>query len=129
FRKRLPSWLTPKLLILFVLGGLQGVLGWYMVKSGLVDVPRVSQYRLAAHLGLAVLIYAYMLWLAFMLVFPPDFRAPPNRRYYYSSLGLTWLVFIMILSGAFVAGTRAGYAYPTFPLMGDAWIPDGLFAL
>lgn len=130
FRKRIPPGLTSKLIVLFVLGGLQGALGWYMVKSGLVDVPRVSQYRLAAHLGLAVLIYGYMLWLAFGLLFPPRSRVTPaDRNYYYSSLGLVWLVFIMILSGALVAGTRAGFAYPTFPLMGGAWIPDGLFAL
>ncbi len=63
-RGRLGWRLVPKLVVMFILGGLQGVLGWYMVKSGLVENPHVSQYRLTAHLALAVIIYAYMLWVA-----------------------------------------------------------------
>lgn len=132
FKRWIAPGLTPKLAVIFALGGLQGMLGWYMVKSGLVDVPRVSQYRLAAHLGMAVIIYAYIMWLAFTLLPPPrPFPISTDRggRYYGFSLGLVGLVFVMILSGAFVAGTRAGFAYPTFPLMAGAWIPDGLFAL
>jgi cytochrome c oxidase assembly protein subunit 15 len=98
-----------------------------MVKSGLVDNPRVSQYRLTAHLGLAVAIYAYMLWLAFDLLFA---AAPPGapRPYAGWSRALVGLVFLMILSGGLVAGTRAGYAYSTWPLMGDSFIPRGLYA-
>ncbi len=69
FRRRIRAGLMPHLWGLFVLGALQGVLGWYMVKSGLVNEPRVSQYRLTAHLGVAVAIYGYMLWLAFDLIF------------------------------------------------------------
>ena len=121
--------LMPKLWLLFFLGGCQGLLGWYMVKSGLVDNPRVSQYRLTAHLGLAVAIYAYMLWLAFELLFTS--RARPAARG--NSLGrwslvLVGLLFLMILSGGLVAGTRAGFAYSTWPLMGDSFIPRGLYA-
>ena len=67
---RIQKGCTPKLWFLFVLGGCQGVLGWYMVKSGLIDKPHVSQYRLVAHLGLATLIYGYMLWVIFDLLFP-----------------------------------------------------------
>ena len=63
-RGRIRQGLMPKLVVLFFMGGLQGLLGWYMVKSGLVNNPHVSQYRLTAHLGLAVAIYAYMVWLA-----------------------------------------------------------------
>jgi cytochrome c oxidase assembly protein subunit 15 len=121
--------LMPRLWLLFFLGGCQGLLGWYMVKSGLVDNPRVSQYRLTAHLGLAVVIYAYMLWLAFGLLFTS--RTQPVAAG--SSLGrwslvLVGLLYLMILSGGLVAGTRAGFAYSTWPLMGDSFIPRGLYA-
>jgi cytochrome c oxidase assembly protein subunit 15 len=122
--------LMPKLVVLFFLGGCQGLLGWYMVKSGLVDNPRVSQYRLTAHLGLAVAIYAYMLWLALDLLFrtrAPD-SAQPRRYYVRFSAALVGLVYLMILSGGLVAGTRAGFAYSTWPLMGDSFIPRGLYA-
>lgn len=121
--------LMPRLWLLFFLGGCQGLLGWYMVKSGLVDNPRVSQYRLTAHLGLAVAIYAYLLWLAFELLFTS--RARPVAvggslgRW---SLVVVGLLFLMILSGGLVAGTRAGFAYSTWPLMGDSFIPRGLYA-
>lgn len=130
FRRRIPEGLTPKLVVMFVLGGLQGLLGWYMVKSGLVDEPRVSQYRLAAHLGLAVAIYGYILWVAFgLLLHRARFPAPAGRGDYRLALGVAVLVFVMILSGGLVAGTRAGLIYNTFPLMGGELIPPGLFAL
>ncbi|HEY6132220.1 MAG TPA: COX15/CtaA family protein, partial [Halioglobus sp.] len=128
-RRRLRRGLAPGLVILFFMGGLQGLLGWYMVKSGLVDIPRVSQYRLTAHLGLAVAIYAAMLWLAFDLYFSegktPATRSRPFARWTLLSVAL---VYLMILSGGLVAGTRAGFAYPTWPLMGDSLIPPGLYA-
>lgn len=117
--------LIPRLAFAFVLGGLQGVLGWYMVKSGLVDRPHVSQYRLAAHLGLALAIYAWLLWLLFDLLFPD--RRPPGapastRRF---AAGLLLMSAITIASGAFVAGLKAGHAWNTFPKMGDQWLPPG----
>lgn len=123
---RVRAGLMPKLWVLFILGGCQGLLGWYMVKSGLVDRPDVSQYRLTAHLGLAVLIYAYMLWVVFDLVFPK--RGLAEGRHGGFSLTLVALVFLMILSGGLVAGTDAGYAYSTWPLMGDSFVPQGLYA-
>jgi cytochrome c oxidase assembly protein subunit 15 len=129
FKRRVRPGLAPKLWVLFFMGGLQGLLGWYMVKSGLVDRPDVSQYRLTAHLGLAVAIYAYMLWVAFDLLFPPGntYRAAaaPFAGW---SLGLVLLVYLMILSGGLVAGTDAGISYPTWPLMGPSFIPEGLYA-
>jgi cytochrome c oxidase assembly protein subunit 15 len=129
FRHRIRPGLIPRLLILFFLGGCQGLLGWYMVKSGMVDNPRVSQYRLTAHLGLAVAIYAYMLWLAFDLLFARAGPTAAGRRPYARwSLLLVGLVYLMILSGGLVAGTRAGFAYSTWPLMGDSFIPRGLYA-
>ncbi|PHS76331.1 MAG: heme A synthase [Porticoccus sp.] len=128
FSHRIKPGLTPKLMIMFVLGGLQGLLGWYMVKSGLVDNPSVSQYRLTAHLGTAVIIYGYIIWVSFSLLYPAESDLqqgqPTCRRF---AVALSGLVFLMILSGGFVAGTDAGYAYPTFPLMGDSFIPPGIY--
>ncbi len=128
-RGRIRKGLMPKLVIMFFLGGLQGLLGWYMVKSGLVNDPHVSQYRLTAHLGAAVLIYGYMLWVAFDLLLPAD-REHNQRAAKYApwSLALVGLVYLMILSGGLVAGTRAGLAYSTWPLMGSSFIPTGLYS-
>lgn len=121
---RVRAGVMPKLWILFFMGGLQGLLGWYMVKSGLVDNPRVSQYRLTAHLGLAVAIYAYMLWVAFDLLFPQVQGRHAQARY---SRVLVVLVYLMILSGGLVAGIRAGFAFNTWPLMGTSFVPSGLY--
>jgi cytochrome c oxidase assembly protein subunit 15 len=129
-RRRVDRWLAPRLVAMFVLGGLQGLLGWYMVKSGLVDDPHVSQYRLAAHLGLAVLVYVYMLWTALGLLSSPAAGAPdPHRRLRTQALWLGVFVFVTMMSGAFVAGLKAGHIYNTFPLMGDGLVPPGLYAL
>ena len=130
WRGRIRQGLMPRLAVLFFLGGCQGLLGWYMVKSGLVDNPRVSQYRLTAHLGVAVAIYAGMLWLAFDLLFRPAaaVAGQSGRPWARSSRWLVGLVYLMILSGGLVAGTRAGFAYSTWPLMGDSFIPRGLYA-
>ncbi len=119
--------LVPKLAALFVLGGLQGLLGWYMVKSGLVDNPHVSQYRLTAHLGLAVLIYAWMLHIAIGLWFGRAYSGAVPPRLKQAAGLLTGLIFITILSGGFVAGLKAGHAYNTFPLMDGHWIPQVMF--
>jgi len=126
FTKRITPGLTPRLLVMLILGGSQGLLGWYMVKSGLVDNPHVSQYRLTAHLGLAVFVYGFILWTAMDLLATK--RSQPNhlKRFSY---GLSGLIFLMILSGGLVAGTRAGVPYPTWPLMGDSFIPPGLYSL
>ena len=128
-RGRIRPGLMPQLLLLFFLGACQGLLGWYMVKSGLVDNPRVSPYRLTAHLGLAFAIYAYMLWLALDLLSPPVAAAGGAlRRSAGWALALVGVVYLMILSGGLVAGTRAGFAYSTWPLMGASFIPPGLYA-
>lgn len=108
---------------IFVLGGLQGVLGWYMVQSGLVDRVDVSPYRLTAHLGLALLIYAATLWTALDLLRPrhTETAAPLARP----ALAFSALVFLTLLSGGFVAGLDAGMSYNTFPLMDGRLVPAG----
>lgn len=123
--------LTLKLFGMFVLGGLQGLLGWYMVKSGLVNEPKVSQYRLTAHLILAVLIYAYIIYVAISLILPQATKKlrPPLTRLRNQGMALVVLIIVMIMSGGFVAGTHAGFVYNTFPLMKGSVIPDGLFAM
>lgn len=118
----------PKYLLMFILGGMQGLLGWYMVKSGLVNVPHVSQYRLTAHLVAAFLIYAYMFWVAMSLLFPASQNAS-KHDWYSRTLGLAVLVSVTIVSGGFVAGLKAGKIYNTFPMMGDYWLPPGMMAL
>ena len=131
-RKQIDRPLGIKLTGIFVLGGLQGFMGWYMVMSGLVNDPHVSQYRLTAHLGLAFLIFAAMFWVALGLLSPQREYSPGNgklsslRRF---SFSLSSLIFIMVLSGGFVAGIRAGLAYNTFPLMNGHVIPPDLFVL
>jgi cytochrome c oxidase assembly protein subunit 15 len=132
FTKKIRRGLTPQLIFMFILGGLQGLLGWYMVKSGLVDNPHVSQYRLTAHLIAAILIYAYILWTAMSLLN----RDAPVSRYQSRNPGfrkavfyLILMVVVTILSGGFVAGLKAGLIFNTFPLMGGQWIPQGIFSL
>ena len=129
-RKKLDRTRVWQLGAIFVLGALQGALGWYMVKSGLVDNPRVSQYRLTAHLGLAIAIYAAMLWVALGLLARREVPPPgPARRLWGFSLALTAITFVMSLSGGLVAGIRAGLVYNTFPLMNGYWIPPQLLLL
>ena len=126
-RGRIARALAWKFATIFGLGALQGALGWYMVQSGLVDNPRVSQFRLTAHLGIAFLIYAAMLWIAFDLLFAR--AGPVSRRLRGFALALAVLVFVMVLSGGLVAGTRAGLAYNTFPLMNGRFVPPEIFSL
>jgi len=117
----------PRYLTMFILGGLQGVLGWYMVKSGLIDNPAVSQYRLTAHLVAAFLIYAFMFWVAMSLLNPP--AGGTRHPWFMRTLALTGMICVTIVSGGFVAGLKAGKLYNTFPMMGDSWTPPGMFAL
>lgn len=120
--------LAWKLSGMFVLGGVQGVLGWYMVKSGLIDRPDVSQYRLVAHLGLALLIYGYILGVAFGLLVPRRDAASASPASTRGAVAIAGLVFATAVAGGFVAGLDAGFAYNTFPLMDGELIPQHLFA-
>jgi len=132
---------------LFVLGGLQGALGWWMVESGLATRIEVSQYRLAAHLAMAVVIYLAMLWVALGLIAPStSFRRKPesipmdpgfrrgegkdrHRGLFAASSLILLLIFTTLVAGAFVAGTRAGYLDNTFPLMEGRFVPPDYWHL
>jgi len=118
--------LALKLFGLFLLGGMQGALGWYMVQSGLADRIDVSQYRLAAHLSLAVLLFGLMLWLALSLWPSKRFGGASGLRL--GAMALAIGVFAQMVLGAFVAGLRAGHTYNTWPLMDGKLFPDGYFA-
>ena len=117
----------PKYGLMFLLGAFQGALGWYMVKSGLVDNPRVSQYRLTAHLVSAFAIYAFMFWVALSLIYPPNGNGRHPR--FGRTAALTGLIAVTIVSGGFVAGLKAGKVFNSFPKMGEYWLPPGAFAL
>jgi cytochrome c oxidase assembly protein subunit 15 len=131
FTRRIDRPLALRLAGIFVLGGLQGAMGWYMVKSGLVDDPRVSQFRLTAHLSLAFLIFAAMLWTALGLLFPRRSIAASDDATTLRRLGwwITGIVAYMVVTGGFVAGIRAGKAYNTFPLMNGHVVPPEIFML
>lgn len=130
-RKKVSRALVPKLVTMFLLGGMQGLLGWYMVKSGLVDNPHVSQYRLTAHLAAAITIYGFIFWVVLDLLLPRGGARDTSAVSALRRFGLftTALVCLMIVSGGFVAGTKAGFAFNTFPLMNGRWIPEGYLAL
>jgi len=123
--------LIPRFVILFILGGLQGLLGWYMVKSGLVNIPQVSQYRLTAHLVAAITLYAYILWTAMSLLTSGRIEVcnPAARGLKRHGKFVTAIISLMIISGGFVAGTKAGYVFNTFPMMDGQWLPPGGMAL
>jgi len=122
-RRRIPRGLTPWLLLLLILGGLQGALGWYMVESGLSLRTQVSQYRLAAHFAGAAALYAALLWTGLTLV-----RSPPQHRHGGTPLRpwlVAWLglLALTMIAGVFVAGLDAGLIYNSFPWMGEGLVP------
>ena len=122
-RRRLGAGLWIRLAALLALGAMQGALGWYMVHSGLTERVDVSQYRLAAHLVLAAVIFAGLIWVGLGI---GRFRQRPRTLADYAAFGLLLLVLIQIAAGAFVAGLDAGMGHNTWPKMEGAWIPDGL---
>ena len=124
---RLENFLKPRLAILFVLGGVQGGIGWWMVKSGLVDRVDVSQYRLAVHLTIAAIIFSWAMWIARGLA-PHNVREGPGTLQKFSFF-VVILVTLQIFLGGLVAGLDAGLAYNDWPLMDRAVIPGGMFVL
>lgn len=133
-RKKLERSLIPKLLIVFFLGGLQGFIGWYMVSSGLVDNPYVAHYRLALHLVTAFITFGYTLWIALSLMNDNagrDLQSRPIAPVFVRNFSWVILltVILQLIYGAFVAGTKAGFIYNTFPLMGNSFIPSEMGTL
>lgn len=142
-RGRLTSPMKKKILLFGSLIGAQGLMGWYMVKSGLEDrfheasdVPRVSQYRLASHLTLAFVLYAAFLRSALEILTPAQSITSDSkkvlsqyRKFRMLAHSAKGLIFITAISGAFVAGLDAGLVYNSFPKMADKWIPDDILAL
>jgi len=133
-RRRMNRGLTLRTAIAFVLGGAQGLLGWYMVKSGLADVPRVSHFRLAAHLLLAFGTAQWILWI--ILGLPRSRReekpeettaAPASRGFRYATVAFVLLLTLQVLYGAFMAGTHAGLVSATFPGMNGSFLPGPFF--
>lgn len=127
-RKQIPAGYGLKFLGVLALGGLQGFVGWWMVKSGLVDRPDVSHFRLAAHLGLALVIFSAMYWLALDLRKPFHDRLKKPPRVFYYALFCLALLAATIIWGAFVAGLDAGKIYNSFPLMNHSLTPDPPFS-
>ena len=130
-KKKLNPPLVKKLLVMFVFGGIQGLYGWYMVKSGLVDNPHVSHYRLAGHLVLAFGLMAYILWTA-LDINRERFTKGTNYNKEHLRPVLHWiitLIMLQIIYGAFTAGLKAGYGWNTFPKMAGLWIPGGLLPM
>ncbi len=122
--------LIKRVLLLFLLGGMQGLMGWYMVSSGLVDRPEVSHYRLAAHLLLAMTIFGFCLWFANDLLARPRQKIEPESRHYMlrELTGLGVLLVIQIFWGALVAGLNAGFILNTFPLMNGSLLPPKMWS-
>jgi cytochrome c oxidase assembly protein subunit 15 len=127
-KKKISGVFVWKLTILFALGAFQGFVGWFMVKSGLVNDPHVSHFRLALHLFTALLTFTYTWWLILECIYT-DRNEHSFRKEQRLTAILLVLIFIQIIYGAFVAGLKSGLFYNTFPKMGEQWIADGVFAL
>ena len=116
--KKIPKSILSKLFIILFLGGLQGFIGWWMVKSGLVNDPSVSQYRLTIHLSNALLILSLLIWV-YLEIKEGVSQIKPDFSFFMFSI-----LFITIIAGAFVAGMDAGLMYNEYPFMGDSLIPE-----
>jgi heme a synthase len=126
-KKKLTKKLKIQSTLLLLLGAMQGAIGWWMVKSGLVEKPDVSHYRLAIHLITAFLTCAYIVWVALPLIFSNSNAG--NSKLFKLNIGLFILIIIQIIYGAFVAGLDAGVGFNSWPKMGDKWIADAVFSL
>ncbi len=129
-RRQIPRPLIPRLLLLFVLGGLQGAVGWFMVSSGFFpDSTAVEPARLVVHLSLALALYAAILWTGLSVRMPYPARVAGGRNVLGFAQLATGLTAVTIVAGGFVAGTHAGLVYNTFPLMGGHLVPLAYAAL
>lgn len=123
FRRKLNSEWIKRSLGGFALGGLAGVFGWIMVKSGLQDKPMVSPYRLAIHLSIAITTLSYLLWNAWRLLADRDPARAELAGFRKFTLGMTVMLCIQILFGALVSGMESARAYPTWPDMNNVFLP------
>ena len=128
-RRRVERPMIPHLVALLLLGAFQGLIGWWMVKSGFVDRDDVSQYRLTIHLGVAIAILGYLLWLAFGLLQRAESRGTAPGGLRRLSRATVAIAFVTILSGGMVAGINAGFIHNTWPLMDSGLLPDDFAAL
>ncbi len=128
WKKKFPEGFMKKALVLFALGGLQGFIGWFMVSSGLSENVYVSHYRLAIHLISAFTVFGFTFWYALDVASPPT-PLPKERGVKKLSILLFSVIILQIIYGAFVAGLKAGYAYPTWPKMGSEWFPSDITSL
>src|SRR6266567_7077665 len=127
---RIDRAIATRLAIIFLLGAAQGVLGWWMVQSGLTgERIAVSQYRLAAHLGLAMILFGYVFWTALEIIGARRSHIASAPRFQAWASLLVGLIFVQILLGAFMAGLDAGRAFSSWPSYAGAWIPRGLYDL
>ena len=126
-KKTLSKKLILQCTLLLFMGGAQGFIGWWMVKSGLVNNPDVSHFRLATHLITAFLTFAYTLWIMLSLIYPQ--KNYSNKRLHALSLMLLIIIIIQIVYGAFVAGLDAGKVYNTWPKMNEKWIAEAVYAM
>ncbi|HEX8443117.1 MAG TPA: COX15/CtaA family protein [Allosphingosinicella sp.] len=123
-KRAIPAGYGWRLSVLLLLGGLQGAIGWWMVASGLVDRPEVSHIRLAVHLMLALLIFALLIWTALDLL---RLERNADARPVKLPVAAAWLLSLLglqIMFGAYVAGLDAGYAFNSWPKMGEEWFPS-----
>ncbi len=125
--KRINRAMVAKLLMVALLGGMQGAMGWFMVKSGLVDTPRVSHYRLAGHLFLTILLFS-ILWHSFLRCAGVHSTTTTTNARFFTAAAVVGLTVLQMVLGALVAGLDAGLTYNTFPLMDGAIIPQSLFS-
>lgn len=131
--RKMPGSFVPQLVFILILGGLQGILGWYLAQSGLIDNPRIGRFRLTANMVLSMTIYSYMFWLALDLLYQgrQRFGRKSSRKdaitLRYFSIAVTTLIGLMIFSGSMVTGSHGGLAYNTFPMMDGEWLPQALF--
>lgn len=126
-KKKIPKKLLKNLLFLLVLIFIQSIVGWWMVKSGLYDNPYVSPYRLAFHLGNAIIILSILVWSSLNYWTNLNLRYFPNNNFEILFFLILFLLFITIITGAFMAGTHAGKSFNSFPLMNGYFIPEDYF--
>ncbi len=124
FKKRIQNKkLLRRLFLIFLLGGIQGLAGWYMVKSGLVENTSVDHVRLALHMSLALIILTTILWTVFQLIIPTE-KTENHKKLHFYLKGILFFMALQIIYGGLTAGLKAGHVFPTYPKMGGQWFPE-----